>query len=392
MEECKPILNTGLRGLTVATTKISDVDGNSGKIVYRGYLAKELAEKVSFEEVIYLLLYEKLPSSEELKNLDMSLRDTRELPPSLIDALKTRPKGALPMDILQAGVAMLAHHCLDIREKSIEAAKRRAIRLIAQIPSIVAAWDRIRNDREPIPPNPKLNHAANLLYILTGEEPDEEIASFLNAALILHAEHAFNASTFAAREVASTQAHMYAAVTAAIGSLSGNLHGGANTKVMEMLVEIGSVDKVEEYVNNILASGERIMGLGHAIYQTDDPRALILKPMAKRMSERSSEPKWFQISEELERRGKTLFKEKKGREIFINVDFYSASFYHYVGIPTDLFTPVFAISRVVGWAAHIIEEQFGGAAPKPVLYRPDSKYIGDYCGDDVCPFIPIEER
>ena len=392
MDECKPILNTGLRGFKVASTKISDVDGSAGKLVYRGYLIKDLAGKITFEEVAHLLLYEKLPNKEELDHFNELLVQERQLPREIILSLENCPKNALPMDILQAGAAMLAHHDPDAKELSLEAANRMAVRLIAKFPTIVAAWDRIRNNKKPIDPDPNLSHAANFLYMLSGTVPDDELAGFFDVCLILHAEHSFNASTFAAREVASTRAHMYSAVAAGVGSLSGELHGGANTRVMEMLVDIGSVEKVEEYVKQLLDSGGKIMGLGHAVYQTDDPRAHILAPMSKTMGERTGDTRWYEMSKHLEKKAKEAFKQKKGRDIYVNVDFYSASLYNYMGIATDLFTPVFAIARVAGWAAHVIEEQFGGAAPKPVLYRPDSQYIGEYCGPDLCEFVPMEKR
>ena len=392
MDECRPILNTGLRGFKVATSRISDVDGDIGKIIYRGYLIQDLAEQASFEEVVYLLLFEKLPDKEELKAFNAQLTAERQLPPEMIAALKTRPNDALPMDILQAGVSMLAHHDPDVRELSSEAASRMAVKLIAKFPTIMAAWDRIRNDKEPLDPKPELSHAANFLYMLSGEVPEDEIAHFMDAALVLHAEHTFNASTFAAREVASTRAHMYAAVAAGVGSLSGELHGGANVRVMEMLMKIGSVDKVEDYVNAQLDAGKLIFGLGHAVYKVDDPRAHILAPMSKTMGERTGQPQWFEISQELEKTGKAIFKERKGIDIFTNVDFYSASLYHSMGIPLDFFTPIFAIARIAGWVAHVIEEQFAGAAAKPVLYRPESEYVGDYCGPETCEFVPMDER
>jgi citrate synthase len=392
MEECKPILNTGLRGFKVASTRISDVDGGAGKLVYRGYLIKDLAAKISFEEAAHLLLYEKLPDQQELDQFNRQLVKERQVPPEVILSLENRPKEALPMDILQAGVAMLAHHDPDVKELSLEAANRMAIKLVAKFPTIVAAWDRIRNNQKPIDPDPNLSHAANFLYMLNGEVPDDELAGFFDVCLVLHAEHSFNASTFAAREVASTRAHMYSAVTAGVGSLSGELHGGANTRVMEMLMDIGSVDKVETYVNQLLDSGGKIMGLGHAVYQVDDPRAHILAPMSKTMGERVGDTRWYDMSKHLEQKAKEAFKRKKGRDIYVNVDFYSASLYHYMGIAKDLFTPVFAIARIAGWTAHVIEEQFGGAAPKPVLYRPDSQYIGEYCGPDLCSFVPMENR
>jgi len=392
MDECRPIQNTGLRGVSIASTKISDVDGAKGKLVYRGYLAKDLAGKTSFEEAVYLLLYEKLPNADELGQFKKQLTSQRALPSELIAALETRPKDALPMDILQAAVAMSAHHDPDAKIHSREAALRIAVNLVAKFPTIVAAWDRIRNNKKPLDPDPDLDHAANFLYMLNGVVPDDEIAGFFDTCLLLHAEHSFNASTFAAREVASTKAHMYASVAAGVGSLSGALHGGANTRVMQMLLEIGSVDKVEDYVKNILATGGVIMGLGHAVYQTDDPRAHILAPMSKTLGERAGDTKWYDLSVHLEKVAKQAFKEKKEREIYVNVDFYSATVYYYMGIATDLFTPVFAIARIAGWAAHVIEEQFGGAAPKPALYRPESDYVGDYCGPEECVYIHIDER
>ena len=389
---CKPMLNTGLRGVVIADTRISDVQGAAGKLIYRGYLIQDLANNSTFEEVAYLLLFEKLPNAAELKAFKAQLAAERDIPPEVIAALKTRPKNALVMDILQAGVSLLAHHDPDITDQTQEAAVRMAIRLIAKFPTLLAAWDRIRNDNEPLKPLPELGHAANFLYMLKGEEPDDEVSRFMDVCLVLHAEHSFNASTFAAREVASTRAHMYASVGAAVGSLSGELHGGANMRVMEMLKKIGSVDKVEAYVNEQFDAGRVIFGLGHAVYDTDDPRAHILSPMSKRMGERIGDIKWYEMSQLLENTGKAEFHKRKGKDIYVNVDFYSASLYYAMGIPIDLFTPVFAISRVSGWTAHVIEEYFAGAAPKPMLYRPESEYVGDYCGPDVCELEPLEDR
>jgi citrate synthase len=241
-------------------------------------------------------------------------------------------------------------------------------------------------------PDPELDHSANFLYMLFGEKPTSEVARFFDVAMVLHAEHSFNASTFAAREVASTRAHIYAAIAAGIGSLSGELHGGANVRVMQMLLDIGSPDKAEAYVNQVLDEGKKIMGLGHAVYKTDDPRAHILAPMSKVMGERVGNTKWYEISKILEVKGKEAFKERKGTDIYVNVDFYSASLYYSMGFPVDLFSPLFAISRVAGWVAHVLEEQYAEAAPKPMLYRPESEYIGDYCGPETCSFVPIENR
>jgi len=392
MDACQPILNTGLRGFKVATTRVGDVDGTAGRLIYRGYLVQDLAGKVSFEEVAYLLLYERLPQKAELEDFKKLLVSERSIPAGLITALETIPKDAIPMDVLQAATALLAHYDHDIKEYSSEATLRMGIRLIAKFPTIVAAWDRIRNNKKPLDPDPDLSHAGNFLYMLNGTTPDDELADFFDTCLLLHAEHSFNASTFSARQVASTRAHIYSATAAGVGSLSGELHGGANARVMEMLLKIGSVDNVESYVNNLLDTGGVIMGLGHAVYKTDDPRAHILAPMCKKMGERVGEPKWYEMSKILEKKGKEAFKERKGRDIFVNVDFYSASLYYYMGIPIDLFTPIFAVARVSGWTAHVLEEQFGGAASKPVLYRPDSEYIGDYCGPDECAFVPMDAR
>ncbi len=392
MEECIPTKNTGLRGVTIASTKVSDVIGAEGKLIYRGYKVADLAKNACFEEIIHLLLYEELPGSRQLADLKAALKAERSIPDEVIAALKTRPAKALPMDILQAATAMLAHHDDDVRDPSREATVRMALRLIAKLPTVLAAWQRIRTGKEPVAPDPGLDHAANFLYMLFGEAPKPEVARFFDAALVLHAEHSFNASTFAAREVASTRAHIYAAIAAGIGSLSGELHGGANVRVMEMLLAIGSPDKVEDYVNRILDEGKKIMGLGHAVYQVDDPRAHILAPMSLRMGEMAGETKWYEISKILEVKGKQAFKERKGTDIFVNVDFYSASLYYAMGIPVDLFSPLFAISRVAGWSAHVLEEQFAEAAPKPMLYRPESEYIGDYCGPDTCSFVPLEDR
>jgi citrate synthase len=392
MPDNTPTQNTGLRGVTIASTKISDVDGTAGRLIYRGYLIQDLAENATFEEVCHLLLYEKLPEEDELKDFKARLAAERDIPVELIAALKTRPKDAMPMDILQSSVAMLAHHDPDIQDTSRDSLLQKAIKLIAKLSTILAAWDRIRNNNEPLAPNPQLGHAANFLYMLNGTVPDEEFARFFDICLVLHAEHSFNASTFAAREVASTRAHMYAAVAAAVGSLSGELHGGANVRVMEMLMEIGSLDNVETFVNQTFDAGKKLMGLGHAVYNTDDPRAHILAPMSERMGQRTGETQWYEISKLLEVTGKEAFKQRKGRDIYANVDFYSASLYHSMGIPFDLFTTLFAISRVAGWTAHVIEEQFADAAPKPMLYRPESDYIGDYCGPDVCEFVPLTQR
>jgi citrate synthase len=333
-----------------------------------------------------------LPSAPELAAFRKALAAERAIPPEVVAALKTRPVQSRPMDILQAAVPMLANHDPDLADASREASLRIAVRLIAKFPTVVTAWHRIRNGLEPLAPSAELGHAANFIYLLTGKAPEKDGTRAIETALVLHAEHGFNASTFAAREVASTRAHMYAAVAAGVGSLSGELHGGANARVMQMLMSLGSVDKVAGFVSTELKAGRKIFGLGHAVYDVDDPRAHILSPMSKTLGQQLGEPKWYEMSSQIERATKELFRKLKGVDIPVNVDFYSASLYHYLGIPLDLFTPVFAIARIAGWTAHVIEEQFAGAAAKPMLYRPESQYIGEYCGPEVCEFVPLDER
>lgn len=390
--ECTPVLNTGLRGVDVASSKICDVQGKKGKLIYRGYLIQDLAEKASFEEICFLLLYERLPSKEELGDFTRSLAQKRTVPENIFQLMATLPREMNPMDVLQLVTPMLIQTDPHAGEEGMENTLYSAENLIAGIATVTAAWDRIRNGKQPVSPDTDLSHAANFLYMLTGEAPDKETAHFFDTGLVLHAEHSFNASTFTARQVASTKAHIYAAISAAIGSLSGALHGGANVRVMKMLKEIGSVDRIDDYINNVLDSGGLIMGLGHAVYQTDDPRAIILAPMSKRMGELAGDTTWYELTRALELKGKEAFKKRKDREIFCNVDFYSASLFYAMGIATDLFTPLFAVSRVSGWTAHVIEEQYAMAAPKPSLYRPGASYVGDYCGPDECAYVEIDSR
>ena len=386
------ILNTGLRGIDVASSKICDVRGKEGKLIYRGFLVQDLAKKAGFEEVSFLLLYERLPNKQELLDFGQSLKQKRHIPDNIFTVLKALPPTMNPMDVLQTATPLLIRNDKTVGEPGIENTLYSAENLIAGMATITAAWDRIRNNKDIVPPHEDLNHAANFLYMLTGDIPDSETAQFFDTSLVLHAEHSFNASTFTARQVASTRAHIYAAVSAAIGSLSGALHGGANVRVMQMLKEIGSKDNIDAYINRVLDSGDLIMGLGHAVYETDDPRALILGPMSKRMGEIAGQPLWYELSKELEQKAKAAFRAKKQREIYCNVDFYSASLFYAMGIAVDLFSPVFAVSRISGWSAHVIEEQFAMAAPKPSLYRPGATYVGNYCGPDECVFVDLDKR
>ena len=382
--------NIGLRNIEVADTKISAIDGINGKLIYRGYDILDLVKKSTYEETACMLLNDDLPSKTVLSEFNDKLLASRTVPDGLEKILKDIPKTANPMDVLQSSVASLAaydNEKLDDRPTNYN----RAINLISKLPIIVACWDRIRNGKEPILPSKDLGHAANFLYMLTGNVPDAEFARIFDICLILHAEHSFNASTFAAREVSSTRAHMYAAVSAAIGALSGELHGGANFQVMKMLLDIKTEDKVESWIKERLAKGKKIMGMGHAVYKTFDPRAEVLRELSRRLSEKTCEP-WYKITKKVEDTTAEEMKKIKGSDIFPNVDLYSASTYYMLKIPIDLNTPIFAISRVAGWTAHIIEEKFAEAAPKPMLYRPKAVYVGKYCGPSGCEYVPLEKR
>jgi len=382
--------NIGLRNIEVADTKISAIDGINGKLIYRGYDILDLVKKSTFEETACMLLNDDLPTQDMLKDFFNNLVASREIPEGIEKILKNLPKNSNPMDVLQSTVSALASYDTE-KTDDRDTNYNRAIQLIAKIPIIVAYWDRIRNGKELVRPSKKLKHAGNFLYMLTGNEPDDELARIFDICLILHAEHSFNASTFAAREVVSTRAHMYAAVSAAIGALSGELHGGANYQVMQMLLDIKTEDRVESQIKEKLAQGKKIMGMGHAVYKTFDPRAEVLRELSRRLSEKTGES-WYKITKKIEDITAEEMKKIKGSDIFPNVDLYSASTYYMLKIPPDLNTPIFAISRVAGWTSHIIEEKFAEAAPKPMLYRPKAVYVGKYCGPSGCEYIPLEKR
>ena len=389
MQETKDI---GLRGIPVANTKICHIDGEKGKLVYRGYNTEELARHSTFEETVYLLLYDTLPTRKELEVFRETMASERELPAGIIRHLKKRKKSGHPMDVLQSVIPMLADFDKESRIETKGAIIKQSIGIIAKMATLVAYWDRIRKNLDIKKPDKNLDHAANFLYMINGEIPDAKTARDFDICLILHAEHSFNASTFAARVVASTHAHMYACIGAALAALSGKLHGGANTEVMKMLIEIGKIERVEKWVKTKLNSGEKIMGMGHAVYKTMDPRARILYSISEELAERTQNPKWFELSRKIEGVSRDEFKKLKGKDIYPNVDFYSASVYYMMGINPDLFTSIFAVSRISGWCAHIIEEKFAEAQSKAALYRPKAEYIGDYCGAEVCKYMPLEKR
>ncbi len=382
--------NIGLRGIPVADTRISNIDGEKGKLIYRGYDILDLTKNSNFEEVCYLLLHDELPSKGQYVEFKNQLIEARPIVKQIQSNMGNWRKDADPMDMLQAFVSALSGY-YDQEFATKEASYQRAINLIAKVPTIVASWQRIRSELPVIDPDPKLGHAANFLYMLTGHKPDKEMEKIFDVCLILHADHTFNASTFVARQVASTRAHMFSAVSAAIGALSGELHGGANYEVMKMLLDIKTVDNVETSIIEKMDKGERIMGMGHAVYKTYDPRAQVLKELSKKLAAITGEP-WFDITQKVEQVTIDEMKKRKGSNIYPNVDLYSASVYYMLKIPMDLNTPIFAISRVVGWAAHVIEEKFAEAAPKPALYRPKAVYVGKYCGPQGCEYKPLDLR
>ncbi len=392
MAQSVNVKNVGLRGVTVADTKISFIDGEKGILLYRGYRIEQLAQDSSFMEVAYLILNGRLPNKSELMEFDALVKDERPLPDYVYEILNTYPKNATPMDVLQSAVTSLAMSDPDLLEETRDANIRMAIRLIARIPVLAAAWHRIRKGLEPLPSDKGLSHAANFLWQLHGKKPEEEMARDLDTCLVLHADHTFNASTFACREVVSTRAHMYAGVSAGIGALSGSLHGGANAKVMKMLMELESENDIAGWIKMELDGGGKIMGMGHAVYKTMDPRATFLKDMAARLGRKTGQERWHDLSTQIEEFGIEAFRKKGKTDILPNVDFYSAPVYHIMGIPLDLMTPIFAISRVTGWCAHIIEEKFAEAQDKPALYRPKAEYVGQYCGLLGCTYEPLETR
>src|SRR5258705_2635416 len=373
------VISKGLEGVVATDTRLGDVRGQEGQLIYCGYDINELAGNASFEEVIYLLGHNKLPNRPELEGLKGQLAAERQLPDQLIEFLQSTPRTALPIDVLRTAVSMLGLHDPSVAiDDSLEASTRRAIGITAKIGVIVAYFHRARHGLKLPPVRQDLSEAAHFLYLLDGEVPSEKKTKTLDVAYVLHAEHGMNASTFSARVTISTLTDIYSAITAAIATLKGPLHGGAHAGGIHMLPEIGSPAKVDAYIDQALAQKKKIMGIGHRIYKVLDPRAPILKAMAVHLSGELGEPKWIEMSERIA----ALMKEKKG--LHANVDFYSATVYYSLGIPTDLFTPIFAISRTAGWTAHVLEQLADNR-----LYRPLSEYTGDPVGKK---FIPIDQR
>lgn len=378
MAEQEIELKRGLRDVYFESTESSLVIGSVGRLIYRGYDIHDLAEQATFEEVVHLMLEKRLPTQAELDAFSASLRQRREIP-SEVAAIIERTKGGHPMDVLRTAVSALAAFESDVDDVSHEATLRKGVTLTAQTPTIIAAHHRIRGGLPPVPPDPSLPHAANFLYMLFGERPDDETARLIDKDLIVHLDHGSNASSFAARVTASTLADVHGAVVTGLSTLKGPLHGGAAEGVMKMALEIGEVESVEAYLAGKRERRERIMGFGHAVYRAEDPRARHLREGSRRLAEKKGDPKWFQILSEVEERMKPYAE----RGICVNVDFWAGSVYYLLGVPEDLFIPIFAVARVPGYVAQILEQQ-----DKNMLIRPQMRYDGPMEVE----FVPIEKR
>jgi citrate synthase len=361
----------GLEDVLIDTTQICFIDGDKGELIYRGYDIKELANKATFEEVIYLLWNNDLPNKAQLEEFNAHLRPNFALPNEILDLLAHFPKTLHPMHAVRTAVSMLAAYDEKPDDLSPENIRRIGYSLVAKLPTLVATLERVRNEQTPVFPNPDYNIATNFLYMLTGEKPTEAAVRVMDTALVLHAEHSVNASTFVARSTASSLADVFSAITAAVASLKGPLHCGANMATMQALESIGDVSKVEQYVLGTLAKpGGRVMGFGHRVYKVLDPRAAILKEVAQHLSDEQGGNKWFEMSLEMER---VMDREmaKKGKQVKPNVDFFSASIYRMLGFPTDMYTPIFAVARIAGWMAHLYEQYANNR-----IMRPDLVYEG----------------
>lgn len=367
----------GLEGIVAATTRLSDVRGDIGQLVYCGYDINELAGTATFEEVVHLLHQGTLPNQSQLDGLRRQLAQYREMPGPLVDWIRSVPDDAPPMHVIRTGVSALGLYDPDRDDISPACAQRSSLRLIAAIPTITAIFHRKRQGLKLVDPDPSLGEAANFMYMVDGVAPSEESARTMDMCYVLHADHGMNASTFSARVTIATLSDLYSAATTAIGTLKGPLHGGANEGVIKMLLEIGSVEGVDAYIEDALSNKRKVMGIGHRVYKTLDPRAPALKRMAHELSEKLGEKKWIRMSERIAE----LMEERKGLQA--NVDFYSATVYYSLGIPTDLFTPIFAIARMAGWTAHALEQLSNNR-----LIRP----MSEYDGRDDLKFVPIEKR
>lgn len=357
-------VDKGLEGIVACTTAVSSIVGNT--LNYRGYTIENLAEKSTFEEVVFLLWNDRLPNADELKTFKNQLTSEMELSSEYVKVLKALPtKGVHPMAWLRTAVSLMAHWDTDANDMSTDAFSRKAVRLTAKMGSVVCAFEAIRNGKEPIAPKKDKSIAWNFMYMLTGQEPKAEHVQVFDTCLTLHADHELNCSAFATRVTASSLSDLHSAIVSAIGALKGPLHGGANEQVMLMLKQIGSIENAQQFVKEALAAKAKVMGIGHRVYKDGDPRAAILRKMSEKMTKEIGEPHWYQMSALID---DTMYKEKG---LMPNVDFYSATVYYCMGIPTDIYTPIFAVSRIAGWCAHA-QEQYANNR----IYRPRGKWIG----------------
>ena len=379
METQSQQIYRGLRGVYADTTKASFIDGQVGKLLYRGYNIHDLAEKSTFEEIVYLLLYGELPTKSQLEEVDAILRESRALPPEVLKILEL-VKDSHPMDVLRTGVSALGGFDPECNDNSVEATRRKGIRITAQVPTLVTAHHRIRQGLEPLAPDRDLNHAGNFLYMLFGARPQEEEMKLMDVDFIIHAEHGSNASSFAARMAASTVSDLHSAIVGGIGVLKGPWHGGAAEAVMKMALDIGQPENAEAYARNIIDNGGRIMGFGHRVYKAEDPRAGHMRDRSEVLSRKKGEPQWFQILAHLEQKVMRPYRDKG---IYVNVDFYAGSIYYLMGIPDDLFVPIFAMGRIPGWTLQCMEQYANN-----ILIRPLTEYIGPMDLE----YVPLEER
>jgi citrate synthase len=363
--EPAPTSAKGLEGVVANQSAICYVFGEEGRLIYRGYDIHDLADHSTFEETAYLLLQGDLPTRPQLKAFGEAIKADQKLPKVVQRIIKDAPLTANPMNVLRTAVSASVFVDPDKGDDSPAAEYRKAVRLIAQLPTMVAQFHRLRSGQKPLAPRRGMNLAANCLYMLSGTVPDAAATKALDVALILHADHELNASTFAARVIAATLADMHGAVTGALAALAGPLHGGANTEVMKMLLEIGTPDRAEAWVRAALAQKKKIMGFGHRVYRTEDPRAAHLRRMSEELGRKAGQPQWYAIQQIIE----DVMRREKG--LYCNVDFYSASMYYVMGIPLDLYTPIFAISRMSGWCAHVLEQHADNR-----LIRPRAEYVG----------------
>ncbi len=376
----EPEYRPGLADVPVAESAISFIDGKRARLEYRGIAVETLAKESSFEETSWLLLKGELPTQKQLATFDSQLRAHRRLKYKIIDLIKCLPESGHPMDALQAGVAACGMFYPTKDRTDPEKNWEAVVRLIAKLPTIVAAFHRLRRGDEAIPPRDDLGHAANFYYMLTEEEPSPSITKVIDACLIVHAEHTMNASTFSSRVTGSTLANPFTVVNSAIGTLAGPLHGGANEEVLDMLEEIGTAEKAKGWLEDAVLHKKKIMGFGHRVYKVKDPRATVLQELAEHMFAETSKPEIYNLAVEIERIATGILGPKG---IFPNVDFYSGIVYQSMGIPRDLFTPIFAISRVAGWTAHWLEQLKNNR-----IFRPEQIFVGK--NDQ--PYTPMEKR